>query len=103
MSNLNKERTAEKLAVSKRFLKKELTEDITFQKVMNYLMKFKDVIPSTYQIYCVALTIGVSTTTATCENSFSTLNRIIISHRQSMSHNRKTHFILLGFGIRFLI
>lgn len=48
-----------------------------------------------YQLYAGALTIGVST--ATCENSFSALTRVLRPYRRSMGHERKVQLVLLAF------
>jgi len=54
-----------------------------------------DAFPNMYSLYAAALTIGVPT--ATCENSFSTLTRILQPRRRSMSHERKSQLVLLAF------
>jgi len=46
-------------------------------------------------LYAGAATIGVST--ATCENTFSALTRVLRPTRQSMTHDRKAAFVRLAF------
>jgi len=65
------------------------------QDTITFLYSFKDAFPLTYHLYCAALTIGVST--ATCENTFSTLTRVLRPHRQSMTHERKAALVVLAY------
>ena len=48
-----------------------------------------------HKLYVGALTIGIST--ATCENSFSALARVLRPHRKSMTHSRKASLVILAF------
>ena len=87
--------TLGELAVAKRFIEQKLSKEATLQDVINFLVPFKDAFPLTYHLYCAGLTIGVSS--ATCESTFSTLNRVLIPHRQSMTHARKAALVILAF------
>jgi len=86
---------AAELSVATGFLQKKLPSDATLESAAKEMTQLKDAFPSMYSLYAAALTIGVST--ATCENSFSTLTRILQPHRRSMTHARKAELVLLAF------
>jgi hypothetical protein len=45
------------------------------QQIQEFLHQYREAFPQTYKLYCTAVTFGASS--ATCENSFSTLTRIL--------------------------
>ena len=51
--------------------------------------------PSVYQFFAAAATFGASS--ATCEASFSTLTRVLMAYRRSMTHERKRNLVILAF------
>jgi len=57
--------------------------------------EFKEAFPNIYTLYAGACTIGIST--ATCENSFSALTRVLNPRRRSMTHQRKSELVRLAF------
>jgi len=65
------------------------------QKTAMSILPYREAFPALYWHYAAALTIGVST--ATCENTFSCLTRILKPSRVSMCHNRKCQLVLLAF------
>ena len=74
---------------------KKLPKDSTLESATNAVVSFKDAFPNVYALYVGASTIGVST--ATRENSFSALTRILHPRRRSMKHQRKAQLVLLAF------
>jgi hypothetical protein len=83
------------LLVGQSFLRKKLPLDYSFEKTTNLVFQFKDAFPSLYTLYAGASTIGIST--ATCENSFSTLTRILHPRRRAMTHQRKSQLVRFAF------
>lgn len=83
------------LSVAKTFMLSKLPEHCSLQQAMCCILPFRDAFPLLFWHYAAALTVGVST--ATCENSFSCLTRILRPTRRSMSHERKTSLVLLAF------
>jgi hypothetical protein len=65
------------------------------QEILLFLYPYKEAFPQTYKLYCAAVTFGAST--ATCENSFSTLTRILSPARRSMLQARMSNLVLLSF------
>ena len=70
-------------------------QDSTLEEATLVVQQYREAFPSVYQLYAGALTIGVST--ATCEDSFSTLTRVLRPYHRSMSHERKVQLVLLAF------
>ena len=56
----------------------------------------REAFPNTYALHAGAATIGIST--ATCENPFSALTRVLRPACQSMSHERKAALVQLAFA-----
>ena len=77
------------------FLQKKLSVDSSLESVTREMMQFKEAFPNLYALYAAALTFGIST--ASCENSFSALTRILQPRRRSMTHERKAQLVLLAF------
>lgn len=67
--------------------------------VTRILYPFKDAFPVLYSLYASAMTLGAST--AICENSFSTLTRLLSPSRRSMLKERLSHLTLLAFEKHF--
>lgn len=63
--------------------------------ITSVLFPYKEAFPLLYSLYASALTFGAST--SICENSFSTLSRILSPFRRSMSSIRLSHLSLLAF------
>jgi len=74
------------LAVVAAFFSKNLPKDSSLESATKAIVTYKDAFPSLYALYAGASTIGVST--ATCENSFSALTRVLHPRRRSMTHQR---------------
>ena len=68
---------------------------LTIAKCTQIVAKFKEVFPNIICLYSGASTIGIST--ATCENTFSALTRILTPSRRSMTHQRKSELVRLAF------
>lgn len=83
------------LSVANAFLTKKCSHESNLQDIVIVIKKFCGVFPLLHKLYTGALTIGIST--ATCENSFSTLARVLRPHRKSMTHSRKASLVLLAF------
>ena len=79
------------LPVVKPFIRNKLMSTVTLvdgnhgimqvHDVQESLYQYKEAFPQTYKLFCVAATFGASS--ATCENSFSTLTRILTPARRS--------------------
>jgi hypothetical protein len=70
----------------------------TFAKMndaMQALFPLRDGFPLLYKLLASALTFGAST--AVCENSFSTLTRMLTPYRRSMMQRRLSNLVLLAF------
>lgn len=67
--------------------------------ICQLLLPVKDAFPNVYSVYAAGLTFGVST--ASCEASFSTLNRVLTPYRRSMTHSRKSNLVLLSFQAKY--
>lgn len=74
-------------------LKPEEKNDL--QQVALNMLPYKQAFPTLYWHYAAALTVGIST--ATCENTFSCLTRVLKPYRVSMSNERKCNLVLLAF------
>ena len=83
------------LAVGAAFFVKKLPKDCTLESATKAVVRFKDAFHNLYALYAGASTIGVSS--ATCENSFSALTRVLHPRRRSMTHQRKAQLVLLAF------
>lgn len=83
------------LAVVAAFFSKNLPKDSSLESATKAIVTYKDAFPSLYALYAGASTIGVST--ATCENSFSALTRVLHPRRRSMTHQRKAQLVILAF------
>ena len=86
---------AAELLVGRPFFAKKFTADCSLEKCTHLVAEFKEAFPNIYSLYAGACTIGMST--ATCENSFSALTRILNPRRRSMTHQRKSELVLLAF------
>ena len=86
---------AAELSVGSAFLLKKLPSDTSLASAAQMMLEFKDAFPNIFSLYAAALTTGIST--ATCENSFSTLIRVLNPRRRSMTHERKAQLVLLAF------
>lgn len=83
------------IAVAEKFMIEKLQPDCDLQNAVNCLATYKDAFPILYWHYVAALTIGIST--ASCENSFSCLSRVLRPYRRSMTHARKNSLVILAF------
>ena len=92
---LHSDTVAAELSVGSAFLLKKLSSDTTLASAAQMMLQFKDAFPNIFSLYAAALTIGIST--ATCENSFSTLTRVLNPRRRSMTHERKAQLVFLAF------
>ena len=92
---LHSDTVAAELSVGSAFLLKKLPSDTSLASAAQMMLQFKDAFPNIFSLYAAALTIGIST--ATCENSFSTLTRVLNPRRRSMTHERKAQLVLLAF------
>ena len=89
--------------VAREFLVKKMTDTPVPPEdgkwtIANILSTFNGALqamPTVMTAYTLALTLGAST--ATCENSFSTLKNVFSEHRRSMLHRRKAQLIQLAF------
>ena len=88
---LQSDALAAEVNVGANFLLKKLAPDSSLDTATKEMLQFKDAFPIMYSLYAAALTIGVST--ATGENSFSTVSRILHPRRRSMTHERKAHVV----------
>jgi len=77
------------LLVGAAFFVKKLPKDSTPESATKAVVGFKGALPNLYALYA-----GVST--ATCENSFSALTRVLHPLRRSMTHQRKAQLVLLA-------
>lgn len=70
----------------------------TFSKIqhlLQLLLPFRSAFPLLIKLMATALTFGAST--AVCENSFSTLTRVLTPHRRSTLHRRLSNLVILAF------
>ena len=86
------------LIVAKNFVRDKLPADSDLQGVAKVVLPFKEAFPMLYWHYAAALTLGIST--ASCENSFSCLTRVLRPNRLSMTHLRKNNLVVLAFEKR---
>jgi hypothetical protein len=92
---IDQDTLAGELPIAAQLCRKKLQQDSTLEEATLTMRQYREAFPSVYQLYAGALTIGVST--ATCENSFSTLTRVLRPYRRSMGHERKVQLVLLAF------
>jgi len=86
------------LTVLKRVITNKVAQESNLEDVFKVVLQFKDAFPMAHILYVGGVTIGVST--ASCENSFSTLARVLRPHRKSMTHARKADLVLLAYEKR---
>lgn len=87
--------TQGEIAVARPFLLKTLASDCTLQEALVVVNKFREAFPMVATLYSAAVTIGVSS--STCENTFSTLTRVLRPQRRAMSHQRKSALVILAY------
>uniref|UniRef100_A0A8C1TJI1 TTF-type domain-containing protein n=1 Tax=Cyprinus carpio TaxID=7962 RepID=A0A8C1TJI1_CYPCA len=102
MMNLtNSEVIHSEFVVARQFLRKVLArsissgEKLTLKQILQEHHTTLEAMPSVLAAMKCALTFGAST--ATCENSFSTLKNVFTDNRRSMLHQRKAHLVQLAF------
>ncbi len=102
MMNLsNSEVINSEFVVARQFLRKELArsissgEKLTLKQILQEHHTTLEAMPSVLAAMKCALTFGAST--ATCENSFSTLKNVFTDNRRSMLHQRKAQLLQLAF------
>ena len=84
------------LATASKFIRGKLASTSSLADATQVIYSYREAFPNTYALYAGAATIiGIST--ATCENSFSALTRVLRPARQSMSHERKDALVQLAF------
>lgn len=85
--------------VARRFLQSQMEDDSeekwTVQRLLSKHYKTLKAMPTALTALQLALVFGAST--ATCENSFSTLKNVFSEHRRSMLHTRKARLVQLAF------
>ncbi|KAG9283252.1 hypothetical protein AMEX_G2003 [Astyanax mexicanus] len=67
----------------------------TMKQILKQFQKPLEAMPTVFTALKHGLTFGAST--ASCENSFSTLKNVFTEHRQTMLHQRKANLIQLAF------
>ncbi|KAL7378007.1 hypothetical protein ABVT39_007293 [Epinephelus coioides] len=75
------------ILVAKPMLLKKCPNETDLSTVCKHLHKYKEAFPELQKLYVTALVIGVSS--ASCDNSFSTLSWVLTPYRRTMSHERK--------------
>ncbi len=102
MMNLtNSEVINSEFVVARQFLRKVLArsissgEKLTLKQILKEHHTTLEAMPSVLAAMKCALTFGAST--ATCENSFSTLKNVFTDNRRSMLHQRKAQLVQLAF------
>ena len=84
---IDQDTLAGELPIAAQLCRNKLQQDSTLDEEATLTMRqYREAFLSVYQLYAGALTIGVST--ATCENSFSALTRVLRPYRCSMGHER---------------
>ena len=83
--------------MARTFIEREFVDKIhkTLNDLCLLLHPYRKGFSEVYQLYAAALTFGSSN--AVCEESFSALSRVITPYRRSMTHKRKSNYILLSF------
>ena len=92
---ISKEDLKIELPVVSKYLKSNVDKNADLQHILDALFTVKSAFPCVYRLYAGAVTMGIST--AVCENSFSTLTRILRPTRRSMSPERLSQLIVLAF------
>jgi len=82
------------ISVAKAMLLNKLPTDASLSEACKCIQQYKEAFPMLHSIYVTALVIGVSS--AACESSFSTLNRILTPLRRTMLHSRKKNLVILA-------
>ncbi len=102
MMNLtNSEVIHSEFVVARQFLHKVLArsissgEKLTLKQILKEHHTTLEAMPSVLAAMKCALTFGAST--ATCENSFSTLKNVFTDNRRSMLHQREAQLVQLAF------
>jgi hypothetical protein len=93
--DLNKTETIGEAAVARTLLIQKVSTDAGIIEQTEFLYDYSDAFPNVYKIFTCALCFGAST--ATVENTFSTVTRLLTPFRRSMSHQRKSDLVLLSF------
>ena len=83
------------LAPASKFIRGKLASTSSLADATQVIYSYREAFPNTYALYAGAATISIST--ATCENSFSALTRVLRPARQLMSHERKAALVQLAF------
>jgi len=83
------------LAPASNFIKGKLSSTCSLASATKIMHMYCEAFPSVYALYAGASTIGIST--ATCENTFSALTRVLRPTRHSMTHERKAALVQLAF------
>ncbi|CAK6983693.1 zinc finger MYM-type protein 1-like [Scomber scombrus] len=88
--------------VARKFLRAQMEESSppdgekwTMKQILKQFQRPLEAMPTVLTAFKHGLTFGAST--ASCENSFSTLKNVFTEHRQSMLHQRKANLIQLAF------
>jgi hypothetical protein len=95
MDHLKNEIPVVKSFINEKLHPKEKGNCMTAHHIHESLYEYRDAFPQTYKLFTGALTFGTST--ATCENSFSTLTRILSPSRRSMTQTRMKDLVMLAF------
>ena len=73
-----------------------MPSDLTELEMMTiFVHSYTDTYPNVHKLYTCALCFEAST--ATVENTFSCVTRLLTLFRSSMSHERKSNFLLVAF------
>ena len=83
------------LLPASKFIMGKLDSSSSLADATTVVHTYREAFPNVYALYAGATTIGIST--ATCENSFSALTRVLRPSRQSMTHERKAALVQLAF------
>lgn len=86
------------LLPASKFIMGKLDSSSSLADATTVVHTYREAFPNVYALYAGATTISIST--ATCENSFSALTRVLRPSRQSMTHERKAALVQLAFEKR---
>ena len=83
--------------VARTFIEREFVDKMhkTLNDLCLLLHLYRKGFSEVYQLYADALAFGSSN--AVCEESFSTLSRVLTPYRRSLTHKRKSNLVLLSF------
>ena len=83
--------------VARTFIEREFDDKIhkTLNDLCLLLHPYRKGFSEVYQLYAAALAFGSSN--AVCEESFSTLSRVLTPYRRSVTHKGKSNLVLLSF------